>query len=314
MKHIKLFESFINESHAYICGTCGERAEHEEIEANPKMKCSNCGDCNWQVEESETNEAILKDNIEIPTKPFFIEATDKTIADKLIKAGIKGKKKLPPPIVGITADGVMWEMFMHNEGSKKGWMIHPTHRKIKPEFIDKYMNENVNVESPKITITPQYHDEKDNRKQSIKYDVNYQISVNGQEIEIEGVLKPYHTGRAEEYEFEPGWFAEDADSDYYDEHSEEIEEQILAQFSNASEGQEVMVADMKGEAEGLISEIKDSLDFASAKLYDLKKMSDYIKGDYPELSKQIADLVEPMMTEFETEYPNKFKELLTKFN
>ena len=37
----------VNESTAYKCDTCGERAEHEEIEENPKMRCSNCGDRSW---------------------------------------------------------------------------------------------------------------------------------------------------------------------------------------------------------------------------------------------------------------------------
>lgn len=37
----------VEESMAYYCDTCGERAEHEEIEDNPRMKCSNCGDSNW---------------------------------------------------------------------------------------------------------------------------------------------------------------------------------------------------------------------------------------------------------------------------
>ena len=40
----------LNESLAFYCGTCGERAEHEEIEDNPRMKCSNCGDCDWEEE------------------------------------------------------------------------------------------------------------------------------------------------------------------------------------------------------------------------------------------------------------------------
>ena len=40
----------INESTAYQCNTCGERAEHEEIEENPRMRCSNCGDRSWSPE------------------------------------------------------------------------------------------------------------------------------------------------------------------------------------------------------------------------------------------------------------------------
>jgi len=41
----ELFESL-----AFYCATCGERAEHEEIEDNPNLVCSNCGDSNWVQE------------------------------------------------------------------------------------------------------------------------------------------------------------------------------------------------------------------------------------------------------------------------
>ena len=80
-----------------------------------------------------------------------------------------------------------------------------------------------------------------------------------------------------------------------------------------TEAQEVMVADMKEEAHAIMTEIKDSLDFASSKLYDLKKMADYIIREYPELSMSISNMVEPMMESFERTYPMQFKELLKKF-
>lgn len=38
------------ESLSYECQTCGERAEHEEIEENPGMRCPNCGDSDWETE------------------------------------------------------------------------------------------------------------------------------------------------------------------------------------------------------------------------------------------------------------------------
>lgn len=44
-------ENKVNESTSYECRTCGERAEHEEIEENPNMKCGNCGDSDWGVEQ-----------------------------------------------------------------------------------------------------------------------------------------------------------------------------------------------------------------------------------------------------------------------
>ncbi len=71
-------------------------------------------------------------------KPVFVEATEETIYSELEKIGIKGRKLLPPPIVGINKDGIMFEMFMHSTNGKNGWMVHATGRKIMPEFIDKY--------------------------------------------------------------------------------------------------------------------------------------------------------------------------------
>ena len=48
----KFNESVINESQCFYCDTCGDRAEHEEIDENPSMKCSNCGSSEW-VPENE---------------------------------------------------------------------------------------------------------------------------------------------------------------------------------------------------------------------------------------------------------------------
>ena len=51
----QLYEN-LNESHAYQCTMCGERAEHEEIDDNPHMKCGNCGNSQWEVEHDENEE------------------------------------------------------------------------------------------------------------------------------------------------------------------------------------------------------------------------------------------------------------------
>lgn len=80
------------------------------------------------------------------------------------------------------------------------------------------------------------------------------------------------------------------------------------------EHKEVAVIDMRDEAEKLMAEVKESLEFSSSKLYDLKKMADYIKGEYPELSKCILEVVEPLMIKFEKEVPLEFDTLLKKFN
>ena len=62
---IKKFDEFINESLAYMCGVCGERAEHEEIEENPNMKCSNCGHSEWEIEHDDYDGDYINEEYEI---------------------------------------------------------------------------------------------------------------------------------------------------------------------------------------------------------------------------------------------------------
>ncbi len=83
---------------------------------------------------------------------------------------------------------------------------------------------------------------------------------------------------------------------------------------NLTEGMDIAVADIRSEAEGLVGEINDSLSHASAKLYDLQKMAESIKGEWPVLSKQISDIVEPMMIDLERKYPTGLKKLIGRFN
>lgn len=80
------------------------------------------------------------------------------------------------------------------------------------------------------------------------------------------------------------------------------------------ENNEVAVLDMRETALGIVREVKDSLDFASAKLYELSKMSNDIKAEYPELAQHITDTVEPMMTELEQVYPDKLRNMMKKFH
>lgn len=96
---------------------------------------------------------------------------------------------------------------------------------------DEYANGG-GIDSIEIEIKPQYYDEKDNRKNvALKYDVNYLITFDNKDfIELTGTLKPYHTGRDYEYEFEPSWFADDTESNYYEENREKIEQEILDKF------------------------------------------------------------------------------------
>ena len=53
-----------------------------------------------------------------------------------------------------------------------------------------------------VTIKKKDRDSRSSMKKD-SYDVNYQITIDGKLMEIEGILKPYSTGRAVEYGFEP---------------------------------------------------------------------------------------------------------------
>ena len=59
-----------------------------------------------------------------------------------------------------------------------------------------------------------------------KYHVDYSFKHNGKEIEFSGSLNMYHSGRSEEYEFEPSWFSDQESEDYYDRNWEKVEDQI----------------------------------------------------------------------------------------
>ena len=98
----------------------------------------------------------------------------------------------------------------------------------------RLMNENVQENNVEIEITKIEHDERSNRKPVNKFHVNYQIIVNGELMEIEGLLLPYHTGRSEEHTFEPTSFIDDETEEYWENNWEEIEDEILSKFSNES--------------------------------------------------------------------------------
>lgn len=52
------------------------------------------------------------------------------------------------------------------------------------------------------------------------------------DIGFDGTLIKYHSGRAEEYEFEPSYFDDKESEDYYDNNWEKVEEEILNEFYN----------------------------------------------------------------------------------
>lgn len=83
-------EEKINESTAYYCATCGERAEHEEMEADPNMKCPNCGDSDWTTEEphEEGDECGSECGESMYIKSFESWSMEKDQQEKIMEAEI----------------------------------------------------------------------------------------------------------------------------------------------------------------------------------------------------------------------------------
>lgn len=96
--------------------------------------------------------------------------------------------------------------------------------------LKQSLNENLEPNNTKIEINPIEPDERSHQKQMKSYQVNYQIIVNGQLMEIDGILNPYNTGRNTEYKFEPSNFLDDETEQYYDNNWENIESEILGKL------------------------------------------------------------------------------------
>jgi hypothetical protein len=69
--------------------------------------------------------------------------------------------------------------------------------------------------------------------------VNYLINYKFGFIEIDGYLKPYNTGRGDDYEFHPDINNDDDNEaqEYYDENYEDIEQEILDKFYKTNPSQ-----------------------------------------------------------------------------
>lgn len=61
-------------------------------------------------------------------------------------------------------------------------------------------------------------------------EVNYQTNKYGDDMEITGILEPYNTGRMTDYKFEPDWFDSKKTEDIYNQHWEDIEEEIKNEY------------------------------------------------------------------------------------
>ena len=98
-------------------------------------------------------------------------------------------------------------------------------------ILDEIIREELdNLYGANIEITPVEPDERSPRNGDISYHVNYQKTVDGNPIEIEGTLKPHHTGRAIEYGFEPSYFDDNTVEAYWDANWEAIEDEIRNKF------------------------------------------------------------------------------------
>jgi hypothetical protein len=119
--------------------------------------------------------------------------------------------------------------FWHYEQDKvnklnKEKKVKDTVKSVLKEFISE------NFDTPIIEITPVEPDYRSGKSEPQIYHVRYEKNVEGELIEIEGSLKPYHTGRAVEYGFEPDYFAEPQNEQYWDENWEAVEDEIRNKF------------------------------------------------------------------------------------
>lgn len=143
---------------------------------------------------------------------------------------------------------------------------------VKPVIKENEMNES----QANIQITRQYQDERADENGDILYDVNYQIKINNRIIEIEGTLNPYHTGRSDEYEFEPGVFNDAVSEKYYDENWETIESEILNKLDDIQYEDSInedSYIDDEGNLQGLD---KPKLDDVKISIIDVDKLNSKI--------------------------------------
>jgi len=104
---------------------------------------------------------------------------------------------------------------------------------MKLKRIYEFLNEDVQ-HSEKTVINIEGIDQDERAPRKVKrqeYSVTYEKVVDGEDIEIEGTLVPYDSGRNVEYKFEADDFADDNSEKYYDENWENIEEEILKELN-----------------------------------------------------------------------------------
>lgn len=85
-------------------------------------------------------------------------------------------------------------------------------------MIKKFIIESADNNQPSIQLT----------KDGKNYEVNYQITVDGELFEITGSMKRYNTGRSNEYRFEPDWYSSKECENWFDENWENVESELIA--------------------------------------------------------------------------------------
>jgi len=111
----------------------------------------------------------------------------------------------------------LWEKEMGNSDFHIVKVMSDLNYRMK--YMDKYDNGG-DIDDDTDTLKIEIEQEGDG------YEVNYQFD----DYEITGVLQKYYTGRGNEYEFQPSWFADKRTEEYYDEHWEDVEDEILSVF------------------------------------------------------------------------------------
>jgi len=129
-------------------------------------------------------------------------------------------KDLSDEIIDVKVDGNVVNVIVEGEGNfiKKEHLIKKIQNKLYELFFKKF-NVIIDFEEGDFVADIKISDSGKNEfyvqvKKTMK---------NGEVFEVEGTLKHYHSGRSDEYEFDPEYVSDD---EYYSEHWETIDELI----------------------------------------------------------------------------------------
>lgn len=75
------------------------------------------------------------------------------------------------------------------------------------------------------------------------------------------------------------------------------------------EGSEIAVKDLRYEVQEHVNNASEALQYAASEIYQLYKVAEEIKIEWPDISEKILQDIEPMLKNIEN-YPNKLKFLV----